>query len=142
MKYLPLFVLMICTLFMSGCGKPEKPIDSATEAELKNVIQRNLKGNQEENMEIALMDLDEGIRSNTEAVLKNIFANYDLSYKLNSFKVVRFDGETAEVEVVQETKKIRGPAFDDNVITIIHTLKKRPSGWKFTASKITSFKKI
>lgn len=142
MKYLPLFVLMICTFFMSGCGKSEQPIDSATEAELKNIIQRNLKGNQEENMEMALMDLDDGLKSGTETVMKDLFAKYDLSYKLVSFKVLHFYGDTAEVEVVQETRKISGPDFADNVITAVHTLKKRPSGWKFTASKITSFKKI
>lgn len=131
-------ILAACTfgLLLTGCGNNE-------EAELKSVIERNLKGCQEENLEMALMDIDDGpAKENTRMVLKKLFETYDLSYKLVSFKVISCDQNTATVEVVQETRKISGPAFQDNAATAIHTLQKRPSGWKIVSSAIKEVKKL
>ena len=134
MKCVLLFIFSFCTLCMAGCG-------NSTEAELKKIVQRNLNAMQEEDLETALMDIDDGPAKETNReALKAIFDQYDISYKLVSFKVLSVSDDTAEVEVVQETKKIRGPAFRNNVGTVVHTFKKRPSGWKFVSSEIKSAK--
>ena len=131
------------------------------EAELRSVIERNLKGLQEENLELALRDIDDSLKENTRYKMMVRFKFYDLSYKLLSFKVISIKKDTADVEVVQETKKIKGLAFvtpcvntesgalmykyqeypyQDNVATVVHTLKKRFDGWKIVDTKIKETK--
>ena len=118
-------------------------VSSDVERELKAALLRNLKGMQEKNLELALMDVDEGpIKENNKQMLQKIFELYDLSYKVLDFKVVSADKDTAVIEVTQETRKINGPAFNDNVATAVHTLKKGSSGWKFTGTKIKSVKML
>lgn len=139
MKHSLFILLVICSsFFMTGCNK----FDRKTESELNDVIQRNLKASQDENIEMALMDIDDPMKEQTKALLETLFEQYDLSYKIIKIKILSCDEETAEVEVVQETRKIKGPDFNDNVCTTIHTLKKRPTGWKFVASKIKSFEAL
>ena len=114
-------------------------VSSEVENELKAVYMRNLKGLREKNLEMAMMDIDEGPQKEaTRKMTRMLFERYDLTYKPLDFKVVSADKDTAVIEVTQETRKIRGPAFSDHVATAVHTLKKRPSGWKLASSKIKS----
>ena len=114
-------------------------VSSSVESELKAVYMRNLKGLQEKDIEMAMADIDEGpLKENTRKMTQILFDRYDLTYKLLDFEVISADRDTAVIEVTQETKKINGPAFNDHVGTIVHTLKKRPSGWKLVSSKIKS----
>lgn len=123
--------------------KAEARVSSEAERELKAVLLRNLKGMQDKNLELALTDIDEGpIKENNKRMMQMLFDRYDLTYKILDFKVISADKDTAVIEVTQETRKINGPAFGDNVSTALHTLKKRPSGWKFAGSKIKSIKML
>jgi|GEM_PF-355089 len=93
-------------------------VSSDVERELKAVLLRNLKGMQDKNLELALADIDEGpLKENNKQMLQKIFEMYDLSYKVLDFKVISADKDTAVIEVTQETRKINGPAFGDNVST-------------------------
>lgn len=104
---------------------------------------RNLKGLQEKDIEMAMQDIDEGpLKENTRKMTQMLFDRFDLTCKVLDFKVVSADNDTAVIEVTMETRKVRGPAFNDHVGTAVHTLKKRPSGWKLAGSKIKSIKML
>ena len=114
-------------------------VSGEVERELKAVFMRNLKGLQEKDIEMAMQDIDEGpLKENTRKMTQMLFDRFDLTYKVLDFKVVSADKDTAVIEVTMETRKVRGPAFNDHVGTAVHTLKKRPSGWKLAGSKIKS----
>ena len=87
-------------------------------------------------MDMALMDIDDNLKEATKKIDTIIFSQYDLSYTLLDFKVISVKNDTAIIEIRQETKKIKGPAFRDNIITAVHTLKKRPNGWKIADTQI------
>lgn len=128
-------LLVLAVIFISGCG-------SSTSSELKSIVVRNLKAAQAEKIDDYLKDIDEGLAVTMRPVMLQIFKTYDLEYKLISFKLLSSTDTTAEVEVEQETKKISGPAFQNNRTTAVHTFTKRPSGWKFTATKLKAMKVI
>ena len=128
-------VIVLTCAFMFGCG-------NSTKSELKKIVEQNLKAAQEEKLDLYLADLDDSIAVATRPVMQKIFAAYDLSYKLVSFKLLSSTDTTAQVEIVQETRKVKGPDFRDNRSTAIHTFKKGPKGWKFVASKITEVKML
>lgn len=95
---------------------------------LRKIVIHNLNAMQNENMSEALYDIDAPLRAGMEAQIREMFARYDLSYRLVSFELLSCDGTTARVKVVQDTRKRRGPAFTNNRGTFIHTFKKK-TGW-------------
>ena len=102
------------------------------ESKLLSVIEYNLIALQEENLTDYLSTLsvtNEELSKNTKA-LKSIFSTYDLEYSIESMKVLSKSNSNAQVEVVQVTKKISGPAFNDNRTTAVHHLRLVNGDWK------------
>ena len=71
-----------------------------------------------------------------------MFKTYDVEYKIDSYKLISYDGDTAAVEIVVTTKKIRGPEFQDNQTKQKHNLKKIDGKWYIVNSKMLEFKKL
>ena len=137
MKRLLFAFAIVLSLFTVACGKNET---KAEQAELEAVIQHNLKAMNDEDLEAYMSDIyigaDPTLVTSTRALMEAAFEEFDLSNKIISFKVISCDGDNAVVEVVQETKKIKGPAFQDNRTTVEHTMKKTADGWKLFKTKL------
>lgn len=106
------------------------------EEQLKSVIKLNLKANQDENLDQYLSTViipDEQI-SQTEEAMTKLFNDYDLQYIIDDIKVLTTDNDDAQVQVVQTTKKLKGGAFRDNKVTVVHHLKKSKGQWKIFKS--------
>lgn len=129
-------VLLLAGIFFSGCGRADRS------AELKAVIERNMRGCQEKNLELVLATLDESNHEITRNMMTEIFARYDLDYRLTDFRVLSVSGDTAEVEITQETRKLKGRQFTDNRVVAIHTMRRRPDGWKILATELVRFEKL
>jgi tetratricopeptide (TPR) repeat protein len=72
----------------------------------------------------------------TEAMTKEAFSLFDLSYKISRVKVIDQKRDKAVVAFVLTTKKIRGPSFRDNRITGEMILRKENGVWKIYDQKV------
>ena len=122
-------------LWLSGCC-------SVDELELERTVRRNVEASEKKDIENVLKDVDPPLREATGKMLKALFDKYDLSFKIESCRVLSLTADTAQVEVVMVTRKLKGPAFRDNRSTALHTLKKRSDGWKLAGQEIRTIKEL
>ena len=122
-------------LFLNGCC-------SAEERELEKTILRNVEASARKDIETVLKDVDPPLREATREVLEDLFKKYDLSFRIERCRVKALAADTAQVEVVMVTKKVKGPAFRDNRSITLHTLKKRSDGWKLAGQEIKKISEL
>ncbi|MCH5586654.1 nuclear transport factor 2 family protein [Shimazuella sp. AN120528] len=135
-------VLILMLLFLSAaCGK------SSEEAALKQTVEDNFQAMNDKDltkyMSMLSKDADPNVITQTESTMKNAFENFDLHATLKRFKVISIDGDTAVIEVEQDTINSNdNPQFKNNRIIAEHTLKKEDGQWKFKSTVIRSAKQI
>jgi len=66
----------------------------------------------------------------TKNALAQLFGAYKLSYKLISYEFIVVDRGLAYVRVKQRTKKISGPAFNNNEVDMVQIFKQEDGVWK------------
>lgn len=66
-----------------------------------------------------------------------LFQTYDLRYTLKDLTLESMSGDEARVRFVQVTEKVSGPAFRDNRVAGVHTLRKRNGEWRIFNTQIT-----
>ena len=59
-----------------------------------------------------------------------LFPAYDVKYELIDYQFIGEDSEYAYVKVKQRTKKISGPAFQDNEVEALFVFKQENGTWK------------
>ena len=132
--------LALIALFFSSSDAFAKK-KTSDEAAVRACIEKNLKASQDEDIDTyweTCKPTSALVKKQTEAVMKVVFEKYDLSYKLDSYKLISIDGNTAVVEIEMTTKKIRGPEFKDNQIKQRNNLKKIDGKWYIVSSEILS----
>lgn len=72
----------------------------------------------------------------TEKLVKKIFLVYDLNYKIEKLKVLEKNDNEAKVEFVKITTKLKGPDFNSNKTTGVHTLKMDGGSWKIFSTEV------
>ncbi|MTJ52242.1 serine/threonine protein kinase [Anabaena sp. UHCC 0253] len=130
-------------LVTSNPNIQETYIDNSQEAEIKAVFAQNLRGLNEENLDITMSVIDESIPEyeQTRNMTQQIFYTYDLRYEINTLEVTEISENYAKVMITQITTKIAGPAFRDNILVVTHTLKKSNNGqWKIILTKVEDIK--
>ena len=113
-------------------------VDPDEEAAIRACIEKNIQATQDEDFDAlweTVKPANAQVKKQTEAVMKMLFETYDLSYKLDSFKLTSYNGDNATVEIVLTTKKIRGPEFKNNQSKSEHYLKKIDGKWYIDNSK-------
>jgi len=128
-----LFVAILASAAGSGCGK-----ESETPNDPGAVVQENIKAMNNEDLDKAMATIDDQSASydQTKKVAKQLFELYDLKYELDSLKVISQTDDEARVECIQTTMKVKGPAFRDNRIVFVHTLRRVDGIWKIYNSKV------
>ncbi len=104
----------------------------------ESVVEANARYMNEENFDKVINTIDENspAYASSETMIQKLFDMYDLNYKIISIKILNESNDEAKVEFVQETTKIKGPAFKNNRVTGIHTLKKVGNSWKILGTEI------
>ncbi len=104
----------------------------------ESVVEANTRYMNEENFDKVMNTIDENSPAYalSETMIQKLFDMYDLNYKIISIKILNESNDEAKVEFVQETTKIKGPAFKNNRVTGIHTLKKVGNSWKILGTEI------
>lgn len=105
---------------------------------LKKVIERNIESLQEKDLDKAMAPVHpkSPVYEGTRAALKQAFDSYDLRGDLLSFTFIGTDGEYAVARTKQQTSKVKGPAFRDNILDAIQVFKKDGSEWKLWQTTI------
>lgn len=103
------------------------------EKAVKAVVELNTKAAMDGDIKAYMSTIiqEEPLYSQTEQMMKSVFAAYKLDFKITEYSVVNITGNVAVVKITQETRKISGPDFVNSRVTAQHTLKKVNGQWKF-----------
>jgi hypothetical protein len=128
------FVFALISILVFACSNSEEYLTP------ESVIEANAKYMTEENFDKVMdtIDKDSPAYASSESMVKKLFDLYDLNYKIISMKVINESNDEAQVEFVQETTKIKGPAFKNNRVDGIHILRRDDNSWKIYSTKITN----
>ncbi len=131
-----MFATLSATMLNCHADQPENKQLATIEADIKTIMEANLKSLQDENMDamMATIHPDSSSKSQMKQIMTRIFKNYDLKYEILSYKFIAYDGELAYVRVNQRTSKISGPAFKNNELEQVNILKKDSGSWKILTS--------
>ena len=155
-RLLALLCAFIVVFGLAGCKKEETPAggavatnapakpdsaasdEASVEADLKNMMEGQLEAMNKEDVDgyMTTVDTSSPAYAPTKEAMKKLFDMYDLKATLNSFALVSQKGDEAEIRTVITTIKIKGPQFNDNKVTALHTVIKKDGKWVVVASKI------
>ncbi len=121
----------------SGSGKT---VTSSSSDDPIATMRQNLDAAANEDLDAYMATLDPRgpLYNATETMMREVFANYDLKYELTDIKVVEKTDSEVKVQATQVTRKVRGPAFRDNKLVAVHTLRRTNGVWLLYDSEIKS----
>ena len=117
--------------------------EASEEAAIRACIEKNIQATQDEDFDAfweTCKPANAQEKKQTETALHLLFKNYDLEYKIFSYNLTKYDGDTATVEVVMKTNKIRGSEFNNNQSKYEYSLKKIDGKWYIVNSKRLTFR--
>jgi hypothetical protein len=108
------------------------PALKASAEEASAVVRANLAGIDTENVEASMAEIhpDSPGYNQTKEIAKKLAQAYNLRATLQDVSVVSITPDEARVHFIQTSKKVSGPAYRNNRIEGIHTLKKYQGKWK------------
>ncbi|MNM10501.1 Protease inhibitor precursor [compost metagenome] len=112
---------------------------------IMTVIQNNFKNSNAENLDAVLADVDPDSPAYemSKESYSQVFKLYDLSYTLDSAKIIKYSADEAVVYAAQTTKKVKGPDFQDNRSTSVTVLHKLQDGaWKIEVTYLLTAEKL
>ena len=109
------------------------PPDSDIPPDIMAALEENLRAADAEDLPayMATIHEDSDLYGSTESLMENLFELYDLDYEVETVELVSLSGGEAKLRVTQVTRKVSGPAFRDNRVTVLHALRKSGGQWKF-----------
>lgn len=144
MKKFVLLSLFLTSLIHISCtaekGKETIPEKETIFKAVSKTVEDNCKFLTDENLEKFLSTIHSESLGYQDAKKdpKQLFDQYDLVYTITSKKLLGYDSDYAYIRVTQVTKKVKGPAFRDNSIDVIHVLKKENGIWKIWSGCLLS----
>ena len=129
-------LFLFAALLSAGCGSDK----SKDEQEIKDVINKNIEAENNEDIDAYMQTIDKGNKNfdELEEIKSNLYSNFDLNYQVKDLKITVLNDNEAEVHFVQTTKKIKGPNFRDYRLEGIHTMHKTDGQWKIYDTKIVN----
>ncbi len=114
--------------------------DTATDIE--QAILNNLAHTQNEDIAATMSDIHTQSPAYlaTQQTLQQLFPAYELKYELLNYEFVGEDDEYAYAKVKQITKKVSGPAFQDNELEILMVFKRENGSWKLWTQANLSYR--
>ena len=120
-------------------------VPKAEEDAILAVIQAQVKSFNEENVNdmLSTADSTSPLFEQSKKAYNDIFSTYDLFSAIESTKIINYNENEAAVYTVQTTKKIKGPAFQDNRTVGVTMMKKTKEGkWVTTETYIIKTEKL
>ena len=135
--WVSLSLLTLCGLMFCGCTERKN-----LEAALYAVVLENFRAGTEEDID-AYMDTihsDAPAYQQTEQLITQLFATYDLKYETHVFRYVEQDGDYAIARLEFSTTQIAGPEFKDNKVDTFHIFRKEKGQWKIWSQALVTIK--
>jgi hypothetical protein len=131
-------VAVLCCLGLAGVAafSPGSPFRAAeptpTTDELFGVLYQNINAANAENIPayMATIHPDSPLYKDTEKVLRDAFSQFDLQYRFYNLELTSLTTSRAKIKYSLSTQKIRGPAFRNNVVSGVITLRPDNGKWK------------
>ena len=135
--FLTRYSLILALVALAGCSK--KPAPPSPSEQVLAVVRAQVDALNRKDLPAVMAALDPQSAGfeQTRQMSAKIFQAYDLRYTLKEAAVESINGDEAKVRFVQTTEKISGPAFRNNRIEGVHTLKKRNGQWKIAGTEAT-----
>ena len=143
LKMRRLIICCLAALSMAGLalaqannqGQDEISKDAPTEEQdlaklLRDMLEAQNQAKQNEDLEGTLKDVHERVGNRQRRTFIKIFKAYDLTYSLDSFKLLYHDSEIAIARVKQTLRRIDGPMFKDNRRDILQIYRRSPLKWQ------------
>lgn len=132
-------ILCLCWVILSDKNENvAADINEDVATEIEALITENLKATEAEDIQGVLdtMHTQSPVYANTEKVLISLSETYDLKYQMRLFRYIGQDGPYAIARLEFSTKKVAGPAFNDNILDTFHIFRKEDSEWKIWSMAI------
>ena len=114
-KYIKFLVLLLIAAALFNCVSTQEKELSA-EDQVIEVLKINLQAAIDEDLELYMETIhpESPVFGNTESIMIYLYENFDLDYELEEYKIQEITDETADVWVIQITKRMSGGEFRDN----------------------------
>ncbi len=111
---------------------------------LRTLLEANLAANNKEDLDAVLATLHPKSPGYpmTKQMSSSLFEQYDLDYKLTSFRYVGRDADYAIVRCSQDTTKKAGGEFRNNTMDAMHIFRKEGKDWKMWTTAILEVKYV
>lgn len=117
----------------SAAAQPETTAEDVTDVIIQNIIASN---NEDFDAYMATIHSKSPGYEATAQMLSTIFGDFDLTYQISELELVDQTSKEAQVDFVLTTRKVRGPAFQDNRVSGRMFLKLDEGVWKIYEQKI------
>ena len=109
-----------------------------TAQQIKHVLQRQLDASVREDVDAMVATVDPATPGyeNVKSIFEQTFTLYDLAYDLKVSDTVQVDKDQASVAFTQKTTKVKGPAFENNLIEAVSLLRRVDGEWKTSQTVI------
>lgn len=109
---------------------------------LRAVLEQNMKSLNDKSPDLgmAAVHSQSPVYDATRNTIKRLQAIYDVRNELQSFSYIGKDTEYAVARASQNTTRISGPAFRDNVVDVMHIFRQEDGQWKIWQSAVLSVK--
>ena len=140
-KFLSLTLAFTLLILSSACDiVGGVQVTEEDKAQAINVVKWNLYYAQAEDLAGFMRTIhdDSPARADTLSVMQMVFNDFNLSYQIVTYEIIAISEDSADVRIIQDTRKISGELpFRDNRLTTVHTLKKSEDGkWKIYYSEM------
>jgi hypothetical protein len=138
-RFLSRIVLLMPVALLLGCGRSSpktppvsEPIFAVVTAQMKALNRRDV------NATLAVMHPDAPGLDRTRETTEQVIETYDLVYLLQNLSLESVNESEAKVRFTQVTQRASGPAFRNNRVVGIHTLRKHGGAWKLYSTEVLS----
>ncbi|HWB04390.1 MAG TPA: nuclear transport factor 2 family protein [Verrucomicrobiales bacterium] len=107
---------------------------------VEETVRSQIKALNKEDLDgyMSYMHPDNPTYASTRQQLEDIAEKYDLRYTLEKLERVSVTEDEVKASFVQLTEKVSGPAFSNNRISGVHTLRRDNGKWKIFATTTNS----
>jgi hypothetical protein len=130
-----LMCLCVVSLLAIGYYAPSSSLQfgpTPTVEDVRVVVYENLDAANREDIERYMDTIHPRAagRGISRSTMQDLFDKYDLYYSISDLQVLEVTDKEARVSFALTTRKINGPSFQDNWISLVMTLRLDGGGWK------------
>jgi hypothetical protein len=132
-------LLFVVLALAAATGAPAQP----SAAELRALVDENLAATAASDLPRLLGTIHS--ESDSRLVIGDALASlaaYKLNYGASRVELLTMADDYALVRVVQETRRVSGPAFIDNEVDGIWAVRKEAGAWKYWSQMVLSIKPL